>query len=136
MRKSGLAVDKGAGAVDRVDDEGACRAQPPRLVGAFADIGAGGLSSLELFISSRPLRWAVGNSNWTATAFTWLDSVANVLASYTPGQGVIFDDVAGGASPVFVTNTLSITTGGININCRETGGRLNTKTSRTTVLYI
>jgi autotransporter-associated beta strand protein len=78
-----------------------------RLFGARVDIGA--------VESIQASSWAVGNGDWNFTAFNWQDSASRPLL-YSIGQTAQFDDTASGASPVFVTNRLSITNGSIVIS--------------------
>ncbi|MFO1488073.1 MAG: DUF5011 domain-containing protein [Verrucomicrobiota bacterium] len=103
------AVDAGVATTLTTDQRGFARP-----VGAQVDIGAVEFSITESWLQAFPLRWAVGSSNWNAVAFTWTDLAnGSVLTNYSFGRYLVFNDLASGASPILVTNTLAITNGGI-----------------------
>ena len=50
------------------------------------------------------------NGNWDASTFNWSNGVAT---NYSDGNAVQFDDTASSASPVLVTNAVTVSPGGI-----------------------
>ncbi|MEI7808136.1 MAG: MBG domain-containing protein, partial [Verrucomicrobiota bacterium] len=89
------------------------------VIGTVNDLNYYGSATNTLIIGTSTLYWAIGSGNWgTNLNFSWKDtSAAGVTnAYYLDGDSVIFDDSAGGGSPILVTNAATVSPGGMTAN--------------------
>ena len=68
-------------------------------------------------INNGTLNWAVGNGNWDINlSSNWKIGGGNGGFYYQDGTNVIFDDTSSGASPIYVTNVVTVSPANVTAN--------------------
>ena len=67
--------------------------------------------------ANNPLLWTAGNGKWDINNTTsWKDTNGVSGKVYLEGTSVILDDTATGATPILVTNTVTVSPAGVTVN--------------------